>query len=148
MDAAAAGQLARLIARLNHAERALLPRKKQRALEEMEKVLDRFLENVAERQNQEALDHYRAIIGMLRDPNPDRQPDWDEVAARWLDLIRPVWYARLKLPRKKPLLLKDIRRDLIAEEATLGPQILEKFRAFPVLSSPDERISACILGVT
>ena len=79
---------------------------------------------------------------------PDHQPDWDEVAARWLDLIRPVWYARLKLPRRKPLLLKDIRRDLIAEEATLGPQILEKFGVFPVLSSPEERISACILGVT
>ena len=55
---------------------------------------------------------------------------------------------RLKLPRKKPLLLKDIRRELIAEEATLSPQILKKFHVFPVLSSPDERISACILGVT
>ncbi len=108
MDAAAAGQLARFVACLNPAERVLLPRKKQRALKEMEKVLDCFLKNAAERQDQEALDHHQAIIDMLRDPNPERQPDWDEVAARWLDLIRPVWHARLKLPRKKPLLLKDI----------------------------------------
>jgi hypothetical protein len=69
------------------------------------------------------------------------------VAGRWLDLIRPVWYERLRQPRNKPLLLKDIRRDLIAREDSLGPQIIQKFRAFPVLEAPDERITACILGV-
>jgi len=147
MDAEAAEQLAGFIGRLSDAERVLLPRKKQRALEEMEKVLDRYLKNAAERQDQEALDHYQAILDMLRKPSPEHQPDWDEVAAHWLDLIRPVWYERLKLPRNKPLLLKDIRRDLIAGEAALGPKIIKKFRAFPVLPPPDERISACIIGV-
>lgn len=47
----------------------------------------------------------------------------------------------------RPLLLKDIRRELLAGEDFLGPQIVEKFRAFPVLPSLEERISACILGV-
>ncbi len=148
MDAASAAELAGFIARLSDAERSLLPRKKQRALEEMGKVLDRFPENAAERRDQDALDHYRAILDMLRTKNPGHQPDWDEVAARWLDLIRPVWFERLRLPRIKPLLLRDIRSDLLKEEATLGPRIIDKFRAFPVLPSPDERISTCILGVS
>lgn len=147
MDAGAADQLARFIARLSDAERTLLPRKKQRALEEMGFVLDHFLKDAAGRHDQEALDHYRAILDMLREPHPGHQPDWDEVAARWLDLIRPIWYERLKRPRSKPLLLKDIRRDLIAAEDRLGPQIREGFKDFPVLAPPDERISACILGV-
>ena len=147
MDEPAAEQLAHFIARLSDAERALLPRKKQRALEEMEKVLERFLEKAAERKDQAALDHYKAILDMIRRPNPGHQPDWDEVAARWLDLIRPVWYGRLRLPRNKPLLLRDIRSDLVAREAELGPQILERFRSFPELGPADLRISACVLGV-
>jgi hypothetical protein len=135
------------IARLADAERALLPRKKQRALVEMEQVLKHFLEAASDRRDQEAVDHYDAILRMIRPAGGPQQPDWDEVAGRWLDLIRPVWYERLRQPRNKPLLLKDIRRDLIAREDSLGPQIIQKFRAFPVLEAPDERITACILGV-
>ena len=147
MDAAAGEHLSRFIGRLSDVERSLLPRKKQRALVEMEAVLERFLENASERQAQDDLDHYQAILDMIRNPNPNHQPDWEEVAARWLDLIRPIWYERLKMPRKKPLLLNDIRRDLFSAETVLGPQVIDKFRAFPVLSPPDERISACVLGV-
>lgn len=147
MDTAAAEQLGRFISRLSDAERALLPRKKQRALEEMEKVIERFVRNAAERADQDTLEYYQAIQDMLRNPSPDHQPDWDEVAARWLDLIRPVWYERLKQPHSKPLLLREIRRDLLQQEDSLGPKIIENFRSFPVLPSPDERISACILGV-
>jgi hypothetical protein len=147
MDAVAAEQLARFIRRLSDTERSLLPRKKQRALDEMEKVLKHFLDNAAAQQEQEAVEHYEAILNMLRTPSPDHQPDWDEVAARWLDLIRPIWYRRLKGTRSKPLLLRDIRRDVMAAEEELRPRILEKFREFPVLPTPDERIAACILGL-
>ena len=78
----------------------------------------------------------------------DRQPDWDEVASRWLDVIRPVWYERLTAKgRRKPLLLKDIRTDLLKMEDKLGAEVIQGFASFPLLSPPDERIAACIIGV-
>ncbi|MGD8310759.1 MAG: SNF2-related protein, partial [Chromatiales bacterium] len=89
MGKTAAGVLDGFIARLADAERALLPRKKQRALVEMEQVLKHFLEAASDRRDQEAVDHYDAILRMIRPAGGPQQPDWDEVAGRWLDLIRP-----------------------------------------------------------
>jgi len=148
MDQRAADVLAGFIDQLGRAERALLPRKKQRALDEMELVLRHYIDKAAARQDQSAVDHYDALLRCLTSADPERQPAWDQVAARWLDLIRPVWYERLKQRRNRPLLLKDIRRDLIAGESTLGPHIIAEFQEFPMLPAPDERITACILGVS
>jgi len=68
-------------------------------------------------------------------------------APRWLDLIRPVWYEKLQQPRYKPLLLKDIRKELISKGIDFGDQVIQEFRSFPVLPSAEERVSACIIGV-
>lgn len=75
-------------------------------------------------------------------------PDWDEVAARWLDIIRPIWYEELTQPRSKPLLLKDIRKKLILAKDSLQPEIIEHFKSFPVQKQTDKRILACIIGVS
>ena len=143
----AAEFLNRFVGRISEVERLLLPRKKQRALEEMETVLDKFLKQAARNQAQERFEHYQSILDMLRKANPDYQPDWDEVAARWLDIIRPIWYQRLQQPRNRPLLLKDIQADLLKSEEEFGSTLIDKFRSFPVLPGADERISACIVGV-
>jgi hypothetical protein len=43
-------------------------------------------------------------------PGPGVQPDWEELAARWLDLIRPMWYEKLEeRGRWKPLFTFSIR---------------------------------------
>ena len=146
LDDHAARHLAEFVRRLSGTERELLPRRKQRALEEMQVVLAHFVREAAQEQDQETVEHYRAILTMLEGSEVEHQPDWDEVASRWLDLIRPTWYEKLKQPRKKPLQLKDIRHDLIKEEKSLRSLVLAEFRSFPVMSSPDERISACIIG--
>lgn len=147
MNNKAAEILNRFVSRISEVERLLLPRKKQRALEELDTILSHFLKQAAINQDQARLQHYQAILEMLRKPNVDYQPDWDEVAARWLDIIRPVWYEKLQQPRNRPLLLKDIRADLLKMEDRFGGQLIEKFRSFPVLPGADERISACIIGV-
>ena len=147
MDERASIILEQFIKRLGNAERILLPRRKQRALEEMEHVLKRYVELAVDAGERKRAAEYDALQKVLATPNPERQPDWDEVAARWLDLIRPIWYERLKSKRTKPLLLKDIRRELISREASLGPRCIERFRSFPVVPSPDERIRVCIVGV-
>ena len=129
------------------AERSLLPKKKQRALEEMAAVLERFVSDASQNRDQRRMEHYQAIIRMLEAGSSESQPDWDEVASRWLDLIRPIWYAKLKDQRRKPLLLRDIREDLMEQEEGLGQRVIDAFVEFPVLPAPDERISACVIGV-
>jgi superfamily II DNA or RNA helicase len=147
MTDTAAEYLNEFVRRISEVERLLLPRKKQRALEEMDTVLADFLKQAARRQDQARFDQYQSILDMLRKPNPNHQPDWDEVAARWLDSIRPTWYEKLRQPRNRPLLLKDIRAELLRDEAGFGAVLIESFRSFPVLPGADERISACIVGV-
>jgi hypothetical protein len=113
----------------------------------MEHVLKRYVELAMEAGERKRAVAYESLRKVLEGRNPERQPDWDEVAARWLDLIRPIWYDRLKSNRTKPLLLKHIRGELITREADLGPRCIEQFRSFPVVPSPDERIRVCIIGV-
>jgi len=139
--------LERFLGRLSGAERLLLSRRKQRALEELEKVLGRFIQDAMNAGERELAERLHVLLQALQATQPDRQPDWDEIAARWLELIRPIWYERLSGPRKKPLLLKDIRRDLLGNRAHLAPALVERFARFPVLPPPDERVRACIVGV-
>ena len=147
MNESAAEKLNLFLQNLSSAEKTLLPMKKQRALEEMRLVIQYARRKSIEHLNQKDTEHLHAIYEMLTKPNPYRQPDWDEVAAKWLDLIRPIWFERLKEPRNRPLLLKDIRKDLQAQSDLIIKKVLEEFRNFPILPSPDERISACIIGV-
>lgn len=146
-DDAGARVLNQFLSRLSAIERALLSRKKQRALEEMELIVGKLVKFAAEQKRQSWVDHLQLIQGMLLDPRPERQPDWDKVASQWLDVIRPVWFEKLASKRNKPLLLKDIRKDLLARPIVLIEQLEKHFQRFPVLPSPEERIRACIIGV-
>ncbi len=147
MDDKAERVLEIFLGRLAQAERNLLSRKKQRALEELLIVLARYQKVAAERSDEQRLNAYRELSEMLANPPPDAQPDWDEVAARWLDLIRPIWYDRLVRGRGTLMLLKNLRNDLLKREAELGPRIIDAYTRFPLMPAPDERISACIIGV-
>jgi len=148
MSPAAESLLTHFIRRISEAERSLLSRRKQRALDEMEQVLGAWLRKASRATDQRKLDHLQQLLDAMRRPIPERQPDWDELAVRWLDLIRPIWYEKLKTRKpSKPLLLADIRKDLIAAEAVLEPQVEQVFTRFPVMDAPDRRIIACVLGV-
>jgi len=127
----------------------LLSRRKRRALDEMERVIEAFQQSAALRETQNEVDTLSALLQVLTDPGAGIQPDWEELAARWLDLIRPVWYEKLQAGRRtRPLLLKDIRKDLIGAEATLLPKAISEFtKALPAQPPADERIVACIIGI-
>ncbi len=146
---AAERMLGHFLDRLAAGERNLLSRRKRRALEEMRAVIEVWLENASNRQDQAAVDILHALATMLDEPRASHQPDWEEVAARWLDLIRPVWYEKLtEGGRNKPLLLKDIRAAVIeAEDQLLGHMLEEFSREFPAQRPIDERIIAGIVGV-
>jgi hypothetical protein len=148
-DERSASVLTEFINRLDEAERSLLPRRKQRALEEMRIVVEKLAEAAGATSKQQDVDHLVNIMEMLDRNLPSYQPDWDEVAGRWLDVIRPVWFEMLtQRKRARPLLLKDIRNELLARGPWLTDQILHRFREFPVLPGPEERVKACIVGVS
>lgn len=140
--------LKRAIGQLSRAERRLISRRKRRALEEMEIVLGHYVESAGRRRDPARVDSLLQLLDMLDAESAGVQPDWDEVASRWLDLIRPVWYRKLRAGgRNKPLLLRHIRAALLAAEDELAPRILETFeRDFPARPRIEERIIACIVG--
>jgi hypothetical protein len=148
LDDKSAQQLNRFLDRLVAVERILLPRRKQRALEEMRIIIGELAVVASSESRQSDMEHLRDIIGMLDRSRPHYQPDWDEVAGRWLDVIRPIWFEMLaQRKRSRPLLLKDIRKELLQRKTWLLPIVLEQFREFPVLPRPEERVRACIIGV-
>ena len=147
MDEKSSNYLQQFIKQLSQAERSLLPRRKQRALDEMEHVLRKYADIAGNSGNQERVDAYTDLLHAITQPLPEYQPNWDEVASRWLDLIRPIWHEKLQSSKVKLLVLKDIRKDLILNEETLGSKIINAFDEFPRQQKIDERIMACIIGV-
>ena len=141
--------LAQFLDRLAAVERLLLSRRKHRALDEMEVVLGAYLQSASARQNQSETELLSGLLKILEQPGAGLQPDWEELASRWLDLIRPIWYEKLQdRRRRRPLLLTDIRPDVIAAEQVLLPKIIAEFtKTFPAQRPIDERIVACIVGV-
>jgi hypothetical protein len=147
MDEHASKYLDAFIGQLSQAERSLLPRRKQRALEEMQHVLEKYAAIASTRGDQERVDAYMELLEAITKPLPEYQPNWDEVAARWLDLVRPIWHEKLQTAKAKLLVLRDIRKDLIEREAEVGGDVLKVFSDFPRQQRLDERIIACIIGV-
>ncbi|PYG03262.1 Superfamily II DNA/RNA helicases, SNF2 family [Thioalkalivibrio sp. ALE21] len=150
IDDSAARWLAHFSERLPEAERAQLPLRKQRALQEMTRVLNGFCEEAARQREQVRLDAYLALRNLLeRKPETltGGEPDWEALANRWLELIRPYWYRRLTQQRRGVLRLRDLRKELIEAESELGPEVLEAFASLPLQSSAEERVVAAILGM-
>jgi hypothetical protein len=146
-DDKAARVLEQFVSQLSAAERTTLPRKKQRALDEMELILEAFRRKAGDTHDQQALDRYGDLLDLLRTDGVTMQPNWDEVASRWLEIIRPVWYQRLQTRRRRPLLLRDIRADVIDAEESIRHELFRHFEDMERLRNSDERISACIIGV-
>ena len=147
MDAKASEYLDKYLDRLLDTERELLPRRKRRALDEMTAVISEYHEEAGKSYNQRALEYYSKLLDVLKMNDRRYVPDWGAIADRWLDLIRPVWYERLKDRRKRPLLLSDIRPDLLGDKKLKFDEIVEQFSTLPSATPADKRVVAVILGV-
>jgi hypothetical protein len=148
MDEHASRQLDGFLARLAHAELRLLPRKKQRALEQMAEVLGAH-RDVARRKGQgDAALRLDALARLAIPAAEGVRPDLDAVAEQWLDWLKPMWFDKLRHrgKRRRPLLLRDLTRDLIHQEIDLD-HLESRFKKVPVVDPLDERIAACVVGV-
>ena len=150
LDDQSATLLGKFLSRLQHDELALLPKKKRRALEEMALILEKLIIQLGKRKTPADLDNLETLITLQNVFKPtasDAWPDYHEIASRWLDIIRPIWFEKLQAPRKRPLLLKDVRGDLLARGDDLVGQLIDNFSDIPEAVRPERRIRACILGV-
>ena len=147
-DDRAADALETMLARLANAERRLLPSKKQRAIEEMEYVLRRYEKMAGEMKTGNLVDRIRNVLAIFDPKYRGKGIDWNTISEKWLDLVRPVWYARLTATRRKrPLRLKDIRRDLLDERRLDFASVCDEFESIEALPPLDERVVSCILGL-
>lgn len=147
LDQHASDYLQRFLSCLDRAEPALLPKRKQRALEQMFEVLSSYAAKAQKAGDLELAARWNALASATQ-AGEGRRPDLESVAENWLDLIRPLWFEKLRdrKKRRRPLLLKDLRNDLIKRPFDII-EGEDKFREVPLVDSLDERIAACILGV-
>ncbi len=146
-DETAATLVGEFLDRLKTSERLLLPRKKQHALVEMEKVLKAYLKDARSTGDRAREGIVRDLLEMVTGTKREHTVDLNALAEWWLDLIRPIWYERLKTRRGlRPLLLRNIRRDVIA--AGIETYQLQAVLERDLLIRPlDARVASAIVGV-
>ncbi len=148
MDKVASALIERCLNRVLETEALLLPRKKQRALEEMELVLKHYLVQAETARDIERIELMKAALSLLDIPaTEEERPDLDAVAEAWLDLIRDVWYDKLTSRRRvKPLRLRDVRKDL-KKNLLSSEKIQTAFGRIPSAQPIHTRVVSAIVGV-
>jgi hypothetical protein len=148
MDEAAAALIDSLLRQILKREKDLLPRKKQRALEEMSHVLEYYGQQAKDEQRWDYLSVIETLKKLLEPPTSEQQrPDLDTIAETWLDLTRDVWYDKLKKRKGlKPLRLKHIRNDL-KKNPIPAHDLQTAFSAIPTCESLYTRVVSAIVGV-
>ncbi|MGH1449669.1 MAG: SNF2-related protein [Pseudomonadaceae bacterium] len=145
---AAGKQLELFLTKLSAVEQTLLPRRKQRALEQMQQVLRAWSSTKGWIETQEQADQIKTLLDLMAGNRFDGSPDWASLADCWLDLVRPVWASYLDKRGKKAGItrLKDIYRDLIAHPLPAS-RVLARVAGIKLRQQWEERIVACIVGV-
>jgi SNF2-related domain len=150
LDDAATALLDHFIDRVTRAERLLLPKKKQRALDQMSKVVQRYIKRAKDTGDLERIELCSSILHLVEAPASDRTVDYRVLADCWLTLITPLWTQRLREQRKRrPLRIKDLTTTLLKEGSEIGTiQLRATFGDAPLFVKPlDRRIVSAIVGV-
>jgi hypothetical protein len=143
-------------------EPELLPRKKRRALEELEWVVGRYRARAVANGDEVQLEVTRQVLGLLHPFDGDERAneaqrrlfersavDLHSLADCWLDAIRPTWYAHLRDHRRtRPLRLRDLRSALTGEQPLSTAQLQTIVANARVVRPVDERVVATIVGVS
>jgi hypothetical protein len=148
LDRESVGVLEAALDQLRANEREILPRRKRRALGELEFMLQHY-EKRARRQKDtvrlRVLDELGRRISSTRS---DDSVDLSRIANWWLDLIRPQWKHHIQRPgrRKSFARLKDLRSALKSEELTT-PDLETGLDHVVSVPAIDRRIIAAVVGV-
>jgi hypothetical protein len=146
LDDVAGVELTSFIHRLARAERSLLPKKKQRALEQMAVVLQRYAKRAAARGDDDRF-QLCEVLRRRVEPHADAV-DYRVLADCWLTLITPLWIRQLREGRKRrPVRIGDLTKALLEDEISTDA-LQAAFATAPLSAKPlDERIVSAIVGV-
>lgn len=133
---------------LAHHRRALLSPKKRRLLDGMEDIVRHYYEMAMRERNQVDSDFLIAVLRSLRASEDQPGPDLSATADAWMDLIRPLWFKKLRDRRRtRPLRLADLDKDLKSDSRLSVAEIQKAFTDIPPAKPIQDQIAACILGV-
>lgn len=129
------------------AERLALPRRMQRALDQMHDMCTRWASTADRAGRTTDAGRWRAIERLLAPPNEHAvRPDPYVVAQAWFELVRPR-LEELRTRSKRPyVLLRDLDAGLEKEPLPLD-DVEAALSRLPTLPALEERIHACIIGV-
>lgn len=135
------------VARLADAELALLPRRKQRLIEQMRAVVEHHRRTAVRDGKGAIAERWRSIAAAATVTAGVMHADLSDVADRWHDLIWPVYTeAFTNYRRARPFTLDLITKDLMTRDLVLD-EVEAKFGDVAMVPPPEERISAGIIGV-
>lgn len=126
-------------------ERRLLPRRHQRALEQMSSIISTWRTDALGRGDEAAAVRLQSLAEAA-DGTADPAPDPYVVAQRWFDLVKVRVVDCQRATRSNLVRLRDITSGLLANPIELDA-LEDAMSGIPVIADIDTRISACILGV-
>lgn len=147
LDEPAADRLTDCLAIAAREEVGLLPRRSQRALDQMRQVTQVWARRLQERAEELTAQRWLALRDLAQPTGDTQHADPFAVAERWLELVAP----RLEVHRtatrgRRYALLRDITKGLEREPLALQ-EVEEAMSGLPQAAPLAERVSACILGV-
>lgn len=146
LDETGLGLLSEFLHAATRHERLLLPRRMQRALDQMAATTAAWAAGAQQAGDERTAATWRAI-GALAAADAEERPDPYLVAERWLEVVAPVRERYRDAHRNAHyVLLRDLDRDLHAAPLDLAV-VTEAFGALPMAAPLAERVTACILGV-
>ena len=147
LDEVAADALTRCLAIAADEELGLLPRRSQRALEQMRDVLAAWARQLQQEAEEATAQRWQRLRQLAVPAGQDEHPDPFAVAERWLELVAPRLEAhRVATRGRRYALLRDITKGLVAEPLEL-PDVEDAMSVLPTAPPLADRVSACILGV-
>lgn len=148
LDELASRCLSRFLTQLKDVELELLPRRKQRALVQMQAVLAAYRDGAIKSGDLRGAGRWEKLLRLQQPRENGEEPDLEMIADGWLTLIRPQWHALLgrKKRRRAPLMLKDLNKELMTQPLSID--LVEQAFSSRVWIQPlDRRVLACVLGV-
>jgi superfamily II DNA or RNA helicase len=127
-------------------ERQLLPRRMQRALEQMARLTDHWANTAHDTLDSDTEQRWR-ILHRLTTTSIEQQCDPHVLAERWLTLVQPVLdEARRERRRGRYVRLRHIEARLRKDPPSIA-QVETTLSGLQVAAPLDSRVTACILGV-
>ena len=137
-DAAAERWLNTFLTQAEHVERQLLPRRMQRALDQMRRTTSLWATDADRHGESVVADRWRVLSRFTSTDDDHAVPDPYLVAQRWLELVAPLLEAERAVKRRAPyLVLKDINGRLVATplpRRTTSNTRCPTYRSQPLLS--------------